>query len=403
MNILIITSGFLPVPAINGGAIENLIETYLYYNEVNRKDNIVVYSRDSEKLTVNDRNKYSYSEFRYIGKQKDLKSKISKCFRFLVNRIRGVYIGNIYISAILNDIKRRHEIEKYDIVIVENIGKYCILLNKYFKNKVVLHMHNDYLNIDTNNGEQIVKNCNQIWCVSKFVKSRIEEICKNEFDKTKISVIYNGIDLSKFQQKKSNQSDLEQLYNIQKGDFVFLYIGRIMPEKGVIELVKSFNTINKEMNNIKLLIVGEKKNNTHKINDYVKKIKKITNQNKNIIMVGKVNNNDLYKYYSISDAQIVPSLWNEAFGLAVIEGMASKMPMIVSNTGGIPEIVEDNCALIVERKQIEKDLQEKMKKIVMNKKLRENIANNGLKKSNEFGKVEFCKNVENRLEKWSIS
>lgn len=400
MNILIITSGFLPVPAVDGGAIEKLIEIYLKYNEFNRKDDIVVYSRYSEKIEKEKNNmEYLYSEFRYIGKQNDLKSKINRCCRFLINKIKGIYIGNIYISAILKDLKRRKELEKYDVVIVENIGMYCILLNKYFKNKIVLHMHNDYLNNTTKRAALIIQSCNQIWCVSKFIENRIAEICKNEIDKEKIRVIYNGIDLNKFNNQILKKQNLGDVYRIKKDDFVFLYTGRIMPEKGVKELIKSFIALNKKFNNTKLLIVGEKINNTSIINDYVDELKRIADKNTNIIFVGKVENNDLYKYYSISDAQIVPSLWNEAFGLTVIEGMASKIPLIVTNSGGIPELVDDNCALIVERSNIEEELLEKMEELIMNEEIRNNIVNSAFLKSKEFSKEKFCKNIEKNIEK----
>ena len=54
----------------------------------------------------------------------------------------------------MNDLKIRNELEKYDYVIVENIGRFVPIIKRNLKSKVILHLHNDYLNINTENKEE---------------------------------------------------------------------------------------------------------------------------------------------------------------------------------------------------------------------------------------------------------
>ncbi|MGL5820473.1 MAG: hypothetical protein ACRCYE_02420, partial [Sarcina sp.] len=88
MKILIITTGALPVPATDGGAVENLIEEFLLYNESIKKLNIDVVSlwtSDAERLS----RKYKYSKFIWI-KIKFI-GMIRKVFCFFINRVSQNY------------------------------------------------------------------------------------------------------------------------------------------------------------------------------------------------------------------------------------------------------------------------------------------------------------------------
>ena len=70
-----------------------------------------------------------------------------------------------------------------------------------------------------------------------------------------------------------------------------------------------------------------------------------------VIHVGYINNDELYKYYQIADMQAVPSMWEEAAGLVAIEGMASGLPLVVTRSGGMVEYVDEKCALTVDKEK----------------------------------------------------
>ena len=72
--------------------------------------------------------------------------------------------------------------------------------------------------------------------------------------------------------------------------------------------------------------------------------------------------------YQISDCLVVPSIWEEPFGVVALEGMASSLPLIVTNSGGLMEIVDDKCAFVVNKEQdIVNNLTANMDEMMINK------------------------------------
>ena len=85
---------------------------------------------------------------------------------------------------------------------------------------------------------------------------------------------------------------------------------------------------------------------------YIKSLEKTAEGIKDkVIFTGYINHNELYKIYSIADVQIVPSRFEDPCPLAVIEGVVSGKPLIVSNCGGIPKIVSEDNAVFIENNE----------------------------------------------------
>ena len=156
-------------------------------------------------------------------------------------------------------------------------------------------------------------------------------------------------------------------YGISSKDFVFIYSGRIDIYKGVWELVKAFKKINRE--DVKLLVVGKSWFGEENVKDeYTCKVQKEAEKVRNkIIFTGFVNPDKMPLMYQIADCLVVPSIWEEPFGVVALEGMASGLPLIVTNSGGLPEIVNDKCAVIVNKeKDIVNNLTDEMNKMMIN-------------------------------------
>lgn len=113
----------------------------------------------------------------------------------------------------------------------------------------------------------------------------------------------------------------------------FLYIGRLSKEKNVISLLKAMNTLPKE---IKLHIVGKGPEE-----DNLKQFVKVNNLT-NVSFLGFKKDNELKDEYKNCIATILPCNWFEIFGMTNIESFINGKPVIASNIGGIPEIVEHN-------------------------------------------------------------
>ena len=166
-----------------------------------------------------------------------------------------------------------------------------------------------------------------------------------------------------------------------------------MPEKGVLELIKSYNIVKNTINNSKLLIVGEKRNNSKEIKKYLNQLQDETKKNsKSIYFYGKASIEELKILYSISNLQIVPTMCEEAFGLIVVEGIYAGLPVIITNSGGMEEIV-NNKTIVINRKTISEDLPEAIIKIYNNKELSKKIIKETTEEAKKFS-------IENYHEKF---
>lgn len=273
MNVLVITPGVLPVPATKGGAVEKLIEEYVNYNENNYKVDFTIYTIKDDNINYN---LYKHTKFRTID-GKNIEYKLERIFRWGVNNLLPkVYIGNVFISKVIKDLKKRND--KFDIIIVENISFNVLFIRKLFPNtKIVYHIHNDFLNSKTKKSKKILEQTDLIISVSNYIKSRIQEIALNN----KVYVVYNGIDINKFSKKMTKEErKISRInYGLNQNDIVFLFVGRFVKEKGVKELVKAFVRIleedKNECANLKLLVVGGKSGGNRKKDRYICKVEKL--------------------------------------------------------------------------------------------------------------------------------
>lgn len=347
MNILIISPGILPVPAVNGGAVENLIEIFLEENEKYNKNNITVYSCQNDKAEKIANENFEKTKFRFV-KTYGMKYKLLKNTRWGINKLPGVYIGNEYINQVIKDIKNRGEEGKYDAVLVENSPMHIIPLSKIFKHNLYLHMHNDFITKKTKKSKIIIKKCKKIIAVSDYIANQIRSVA----DYNNIETVINGIKTEEFDKKYDDKEELRKKYKINQSDFIFMYTGRVTKDKGVLELLNAFKKMEKEYNDIKLMIVGSSFFYNGKKDKYIKSLEKTAECIKDkVIFTGYINHNELYKIYSIADVQIVPSRFEDPCPLAVIEGVVSGKPLIVSNCGGIPKIVSENNAVFIENNE----------------------------------------------------
>lgn len=147
----------------------------------------------------------------------------------------------------------------------------------------------------------------------------------------------NGIDLDYFDPDKicrEVRNDLQNELDIKKSDFVFIFIGRLVQDKGINELVKAFKYL-KSINS-KLLLVGSLETDQDPL--LIETLKEIT-ANKDIITVGFQK--DVRPYIAISHALVFPS-YREGFPNVVMQAGAMNLPSIVTDINGCNEIIIEN-------------------------------------------------------------
>lgn len=185
----------------------------------------------------------------------------------------------------------------------------------------------------------------------------------------------NGIDTSYFNPVlflKKDKQCLRSQYNITESDFVLLFVGRLVKDKGINELVEAFKILQLEPKNkfLKLLLVGPFETDLDPLAPQT--IQEIQN-NPNIISTGYQK--DVRLYFAISDLLVFPS-YREGFPNVVMQAGAMGLPSIVSDINGCNEIVRDRAnGLIIPPKDVEA-LQKAMKQILEDKKLYSHLQNN---------------------------
>ncbi len=196
-------------------------------------------------------------------------------------------------------------------------------------------------------------------------------ILKNRFtSENKLKVIgngsSNGIDTSYFDPElfsiKDNE-DLKTNLGIKKTDFVFIFVGRIVSDKGINELIEAFDKMSLVEENIKLLLVGPFEDELDPLH---KKTKVLINNNNKIILVGYQN--DVRPYFSISNCLVFPS-YREGFPNVVMQAGAMKLPSIVSDINGCNEIIENNINGLVIKLKCVSSIYNAMIKITSDKPL----------------------------------
>lgn len=391
MKLAIVTSGFLPVPAIKGGAVENLVENFVSKNEEYKKLNITIFSiKDKKAIEV--ASKYKNSKYIFIKPNLIVKT-LDKFTYFIAKNILKIdkTMSYRYIFQrlyFLNKVSKYLHKNNYDKVLLENHPTLFIALKKRknylkYKGRYYYHLHNEIRS--SYKCEEIIKNCKNNIGVSNFITNQLSEFL-NVKDKKNFSVLRNCINQDQFKQilSEDESKKIREKYGIKDGDKVLLFTGRLTREKGIKEILLSLKKVKSE--NYKLLVVGSFFFGTEVKNKFEEELEEIIVELKDKVkFTGFVPYEDIYKIYSISDIAILPSIWDDPAPLTVIESLSCGLPIITTNSGGIPEYVNEKCALIYNRDEnLIENLSKGIEELIENDELRINMGKESLTASKEL-------------------
>lgn len=348
MRLAVLTCGMLPIPAVQGGAVENLIDFYLEYNDVHKLHDITVYSPWNIKVTnhpalLSDVNHYVFIDVTSL--QARIGRKIYQQFHPADNYYN--YFIEYYFEKVYSRLKKN----EYDYILLENCPGYAYKLSQRGYKNLILHLHNNLLHSQSKYHEVIFNSLTKILTVSDFVKDRVSTIQPN----SKVQTVYNGIDILAFSKKTSPTINRQEV-GLADDDFVMIYSGRINKDKGISELIDAMHQL-KDFPKIKLLVLGSSFFEDAKNEDaFISQLKqKSENIRGNIIFTGFIPYHCVPNYLHLADIAVLPSMWEEPFGLTIVEAMAAGLPLITTRSGGIPEICE-GVATIVEKKDVVSNL-----------------------------------------------
>jgi glycosyltransferase involved in cell wall biosynthesis len=248
----------------------------------------------------------------------------------IVDKVKSKFYGkskayNNYIEALDSIIE---EGIQYVIHIVDHSGIVIPIDNhlrkKYHrKNFFIQYYYHGFSPLFNKfNGQKFLKAINEMFFLT--TDSYFQYLSYYEECSFKARVLNNATDSERFKRvSEEEKSRLRKNNNLDKDEIIYLWCSQDREKKGlhiVLEAFKKVHIINKKT---KLIVVG---------------LDRDINQ-KGVIPVGRIPNNELPMYYQMSDIYLFPSLWKEGFGIVLAEALKCGCYCIASAQGGIPEVL----------------------------------------------------------------
>lgn len=359
MKVAFVMPALLPMPPVKGGAVEGLVDRLLRQNDLEGKLACTVFAlRDEQACKVEKAYRCaSFDTFPVSERERALSDFSVRMARKLTGR--EMPPDRWYFQHVLSRLKQ----ERWDAIIVENVPSYALLISNVCTAPVYLHLHNRFLRPGMPWSARLATSRVRYLLVSDFLRREALQI--EGMDSKKLIVLPNSVDVPKIQ-ALHNAQKREEL-RLERGsspeDVTFLYTGRLLPEKGVRELLTAFIQLN--LPNTKLVIAGGSSFQGGEPSEYERELHKIAEKtSERVRFTGMLPFNKLIKEYAAADVMVVPAIWEEPAGLTVVEAMAAGLPVITTASGGIGEYCDDSCTLKIRRgEMMRKDLVCAMKKM----------------------------------------
>lgn len=168
----------------------------------------------------------------------------------------------------------------------------------------------------------------RVICCSRYMEGEVKHVFQLPHDK--VTVIPNGVNVANFQTGSDNE---RRSYYAAPDEKIVFYVGRLVKEKGVQVLLDAAPQILAHHPQTKFIIAGK---GPHL--DALKRQAEVLGIANRVYFTGYINDNVRNSLYSWSDVAVFPSLY-EPFGIVALEAMAARTPVVVSDCGGISEIV----------------------------------------------------------------
>ncbi len=214
-------------------------------------------------------------------------------------------------------------------------GLIAILVNVFRRVPIILTVHGSSPKAFGNTIDRyVLGKVDHVIAVSHDVKRKI---CRSGIGEDKVTVIHNGVDISRFCPSRSNKCG----YNI-------LWVGRMASEKGLEYLLQALKHISGQVPECMLTLVGD-----GQLRQELERTVNNLGLQTHVSFEGVRPHSSVSEYFRKADIFVLPSL-REGFGIVLIEAMASGVPVIASRIGGIEDIVEDGVqGFLVEPKNAE--------------------------------------------------
>jgi spore coat protein SA len=291
------------------------------------------------------------------GEEKYLEfSKIFKSRLFI--DLRLTYLRRIFSRFV-------ERLKSGDIVYIHNRPDFAIAMSAVCRkagHKVALHMHNSHLlSVPTPYRRRLTVQA-LAFC-SDFLRTESRALFPNV---PLAEVIPNGADERCFFPSTNGANGFHKP--------VILFVGRLVPDKGVHILIEAMRKLEKKGVQASARIVGSVDFGYRSPSNYLTQLKQ--NKPSNVEFGDYVTGDALAQEYRSAAIFCAPSVWHEPFGMVNVEAMATKLPVVATNVGGIPEIFQDGGGLLVESGSVDQ-LADALELLINNPGRRKELGDEG--------------------------
>ena len=336
-RVLLVPPPDLPVPAVQGGAVETLLTHLIRENEREGKLDLLCASVPDE-AARRAAEGLQHTKMLYIARPHGHRRYWPMVF---VERCLGIaapydpWYQKVQLSLAL-------EPPGPDLIVAEggNLTQCSAISRMFGRRRCLAHLHGQ-----TTCSPMMDTIYGGILALSEFIR---DDYLKNStLDPKHAYIWYNCVDTRRFCPGPPPLA-LRTRLGFGARDFVVLFCGRLDPDKGIHKLMEALSLL--PVPQIKLLIVGSPFFGRTQQSSFLRKLEQQARALGNRVQfTGYIPNEDLPDYYRLADLVCVPTLVEEAAGLVALEAMACGRPVLATRSGGMPEYLEGSQAVLVER------------------------------------------------------
>jgi spore coat protein SA len=229
----------------------------------------------------------------------------------------------------------------FDVVYLHNEPNILLFMPLRSEQRIILHMHNDHLTMRVFRPfyRRALKKAHLVLFVSDYIRRRALAVFPEFADRFK--TVLNATDPELFTPGAASQESFPAGVDLGPPGGRILFVGRVTPIKGVHVLIKAFSGIRARFAQARLIIVGSSFFGEAVKTPYELELARLAEPlGDAVVFTGYVPQAALRSLYAACDVLVVPSIWQEPFGLVVLEAMASGTCVVASAVGGLPEIIE---------------------------------------------------------------
>ncbi len=273
---------------------------------------------------------------------------------------------------------------RYDVVHAHYIfptGMLALLFKKWFKTKMVVTAHGSDINRMAKKNTRIkgwttkiLQEADHVIAVGQDLYQEIHQ--EYHIPADKLSIINMGVNLTTFHHH--DVAEARKVLGIKEDERPIVFVGNIIREKGILELLEAYNTLKEKHRNLSLYLVGNPKQEAfqNEVTGYID-----NHQLQDVHIHRAVPQREVAIWMSVADLFVLPS-YMEGFGLVAVEAMACGTPVVGTKVGGLQVLLADDHGVVVEPENAD-SLANGMMKVLEDEEYRQKLVEAGKRRAIE--------------------